>query len=151
MKDLLIGFIIALVLGSICNDWQHSQNSTSQNNEAAPAANIGSEAPLKSADQSNFQAEVLEQSQPVLVDFYTQNCPHCKKMAPMLSQLALQCSGNLKIVQVDIMENPAISHKYDIGGVPSFILFDHGKVLTSFMGEMPKNKLLDNLRAYISI
>lgn len=148
MKDLLICFVIALVLGSIWSGMQQGSDSQGAGGESNQSSE-GPVAPLASTNDSNFQSEVLDQSQPVLVDFYTQSCPHCKRMAPVLGQVAQQYSRTLKIVKMDIMDNPATSHKYDIGGVPAFLLFDKGKVVASFVGEMPKGKLLSLIKPYL--
>ncbi len=70
-------------------------------------------------------------------------------MAPVLEQLAQQYSQSLKVVKMDIMDNPSIAHKYDIGGVPAFMLFDKGRAVTSFVGEMPKAKVLSQIKPYL--
>jgi len=148
MKDILIGFIIALVLGSIWNSMQQSPESGSQSKDGSAVNDLSVQA-IVSVNQSNFQNEVLNQTQPVLVDFYTQSCPHCKKMAPMLGQIAQEYTGSLKVVKMDIMENQEIAHQYNIGGVPAFILFENGKPVESFVGEMSRPRLLSILKPHL--
>src|SRR5262249_26347974 len=132
MKDALIGFIIALVLGSIWNGYQSENQTPSGDSAAAGDAAQGPGIPLASVNDSNFQSEVLDQQQPVLVDFYTQTCSHCKNMAPILGQVAQQYSGTLKVVKMDVMDNPLIAKKYEITGVPAYVLFDKGTPVESF-------------------
>lgn len=148
MKDALIGFIIALVLGSIWNGYQSDNQSASE----SPAANDtaqGPGIPLASVNDANFKSEVLDQQQPVLVEFYTPSCSHCRNMAPILGQVAQQYSGTLKVVKMDVMDNPLIAHKYEINGVPAFVLFDNGNAVESFMGEMSKGKLLSRIKPHL--
>jgi thioredoxin 1 len=149
MKDALIVFIVALVLGSLWNGFQ-AENQTASGDSATGDAVQGTGIPLQSVSDSNFQTEVLDQEQPVLVDFYTQSCSHCKNMAPVLGQVAQQYSGTLKVVKMDVMDNPLIAHKYDISGVPAFILFDRGSAVESFVGEMSKNRLLSRIRPHLT-
>lgn len=148
MKDALVGFIIALVLGSIWNGYQSENQSTSESPAASDAAQ-GTGVPLASVNDSNFKSEVLDQQQPVLVDFYTQSCPHCRNMAPVLGQVAQQYSGTLKVVKMDVMDNPLIAHKYEINGVPAYVLFNNGAPVESFMGEMSKSKLLSKIKPHL--
>jgi thioredoxin 1 len=143
MKDAVICFVLALVLGSIWNGMQ----SGSPGGEGSDSQNMG--APLNPVTDANFQNEVLDQTQPVLVDFYTQSCPHCKTMAPILVQIAQEYSSNLKVVKVDIMDNPQIAHKYEINGVPAFMLFENGKAVESFVGAMPKARFLSIIKPHL--
>lgn len=150
MKDALLGFIVALILGSMWNGFQQDSQASGGDAGAGGDAFQGAGIPLSSVNDSSFQAEVLDQAQPVLVDFYTQNCPHCRNMAPVLGQLAQQYSGTLKVVKVDIMDNPVLANKYDIKGVPAFLLFDKGKPVETVVGETSKAKLLSKIKPYLS-
>ena len=149
MKDVLIGFILALVLGSLWNGIQPPTEEAQQNAQTQ-GVNDANSMPLTIVNDSNFQGEVIDQEQPVLVDFYTQNCPHCRKMAPILSQIAKEYTGSLKVVQVEIMDSPVIAHKYDIAGVPAFLLFDKGKPVESCVGETSKTNLLSVVKPHLT-
>jgi thioredoxin 1 len=165
MKDVLIVFLIALVLGSVINGMQPEGNRAQQaqvaqaqtNEDEAEALGGRSDndasvtaAPLESASDASFSNLVLNQRMPVLVDFYTQSCPHCKNMEPVLARLAGEYPSQLKIVKVDAMSSPSLALKYDVGSVPAFILFDQGKPVTSLVGEMSKPRLLAAIRPYLS-
>ncbi len=78
---------------------------------------------------SNFDQEVLKSPTPVLVDFYATWCPPCKMLAPHLDQLAQEFDGRVKIVKVNIDEEPQLAMQYKIQHVPTLILFDGGKQL----------------------
>src|SRR5262249_49515486 len=109
MKDALVCFIIALVVGSMWNGMQSGSSGPGSEGTGAQQ-NMG--APVDQVTDANFQSEVLDQSQPVLVDFYTQSCPHCRTMAPIVGQVAQEYSGSLKVVKMDIMDNPVVAHRY---------------------------------------
>jgi thioredoxin 1 len=159
MKDILIVFIVALVLGSVVNGMpppaNNSQPAPLQTNNAEPSqgqTDFGSSAapiPLDSANDSNFQNQVINQSLPVLVDFYTQTCPHCKNMEPILGRLAGEYPTRLKIIKVDVMESPSVALKYDVASVPAFVLFDQGKAVASLVGEIPRRQLLAAIEPYL--
>jgi thioredoxin 1 len=150
MKDALLIFVIALVLGSIWNGYQSENQAQGADAGGAGDASQGPGIPLSSVNDTNFKSEVLDQEQPVLVDFYTQSCPHCRNMAPILGQLAQQYSRTLKVVKVDVMENPLVAHKYEVNGVPAFILFDKGAPVESFVGEMSKGRLLSRIKPHLN-
>ena len=167
MKEFLIMFVAALVLGSVVNGMQSPttgsqqaqlmQSQAQDADDSAEPMGAGSlntapvvVAPLESANDSSFQSQVLSQNVPVLVDFYTQTCPHCKNMEPVLGRLASDYSSKLKIVKVDVMESPSVALKYDVGSVPAFVLFDQGKPVTTFVGEMPKRSIVALIKPYLN-
>jgi thioredoxin 1 len=165
MKDILIFFVVALVLGSVINGTPPAGNNgqQAQLSKAAPAEDDAEDAgsqmdlgpavasiPLDSASESNFQNQVLNQNVPVLVDFYTQSCPHCRNMEPVLGRLAGEYSSKLKIVKVDVMESPSVALKYDVSAVPAFVLFDQGKPVASLVGEIPRRRLVATIKPYLS-
>jgi thioredoxin 1 len=164
MKDILIVFVAALVLGSVINGMPQAGNNGQQaqptktvaieddSEEAGSQMDLGpsvASLPLDSASDSNFQNQVLNQNIPVLVDFYTQSCPHCRNMEPVLGRLASEYGSKLKIVKVDVMESPSVALKYDVGSVPAFVLFDQGKPVASLVGEMPRRRLVATIKPYL--
>ncbi len=88
-----------------------------------------------------FQGEVLDSSIPVLVEFYTQSCVHCQNMKPELAKLSQESQGYLRMYKVDSETNRSLAEKYDVSGVPAFVLFKQGKVVNSTAGEMTKDEL----------
>lgn len=89
----------------------------------------------------NFDAEVLQSSTPVLVDFWATWCAPCKAIAPVLSQLADDYADKVKIGKVNVDENPATPGQYGVRGIPTLILFKDGQIIDQLVGAVPKNQL----------
>ena len=89
---------------------------------------------------TNFQSEVLESDQPVLVDFWAAWCGPCRAIAPTIEQLAEQYDGTVKVDKLDIDENPQAPSDFDIHSIPAVVLFKDGKVVESFVGVQPKER-----------
>jgi thioredoxin 1 len=93
---------------------------------------------------ASFEQEVLEASEPVLVDFHAQWCGPCKAMAPALDQVAEEMKGKVKVVKVDVDENPGITSKYGIRAMPTLILFKGGEVTAQHTGAIVQKKKLED-------
>ena len=91
---------------------------------------------------SNFDAEVLRASGPVLVDFWAEWCGPCKMIAPSLEDLAADMAGKLTVAKVNIDENPQTPMKYGGRGIPNLILFSGGEVKEQIIGAVPKAQLV---------
>jgi thioredoxin 1 len=89
----------------------------------------------------DFEAEVLRSPQPVLVDFYATWCPPCKLIAPMLEQLAEEFAGRAKIVKVNVDDAFALAERFQIRGVPTWILFRDGQFVDRMVGALPPQLL----------
>ncbi len=99
----------------------------------------------------SFDQEVLQASEPVLVDFHAVWCGPCKAMAPALDQIAQEMHGKVKVVKVDVDENPGITSTYGIRAMPTLILFKDGKVAAQHTGAIvQKKKLEDWINASVS-
>lgn len=85
---------------------------------------------------STFDAEVLKSSEPVLVDFHAEWCGPCRAMAPALEQVAAEMKGKIKVVKVDVDQNPGITDKYEIRAMPTLMLFNGGKVAAQHVGAL---------------
>jgi thioredoxin 1 len=100
---------------------------------------------------SSFDQEVLKASVPVLVDFHAQWCGPCKAMAPALEQVSQEMQGKIKVVKVDVDENPRVTGTYGIRAMPTLILFKGGKVAAQHTGALvQKKKLEDWINASVS-
>ncbi len=98
-------------------------------------------APAKVSD-ANFDAEVLNSSEPVLVDFFAEWCGPCKAMAPALEEVAKDLEGKVKIAKIDVDENPDITNRYQIQAMPTLIMFKDGEVAARHTGALvQKTKL----------
>ena len=94
-------------------------------------------------DDSNFDKEVTQSAQPVLVDFWAEWCGPCKMVAPFLDELATDMEGRVTVAKVNIDENPQIPRKYGVRGIPTMILFKGGQVAATKIGALPKSKLYE--------
>ncbi len=93
---------------------------------------------------ASFDSEVLKATEPVLVDFHAQWCGPCKAMAPALDQIAQELKGKVKIVKLDVDENPAVTGTYGIRAMPTLILFKGGKVAAQHTGAIVQKKKLED-------
>jgi thioredoxin 1 len=88
-----------------------------------------------------FETEVLNAEQPVLVDYWAEWCGPCKAISPILSQIAEEYADKLKVVKLNIDDNPATPPKYNIRGIPTLMLFRNGAVEAVKVGALSKSQL----------
>jgi len=93
---------------------------------------------------ASFEQEVLKSNEPVLVDFHAQWCGPCKAMAPALDQVAAELKGKVKVVKVDVDENPGVTGAYGIRAMPTLLLFKGGKVAAQHTGAIVQKKKLED-------
>jgi thioredoxin 1 len=89
----------------------------------------------------SFSSDVLESDKPVLVDFWAEWCGPCKMIAPALEEIAEELGEQVRIVKVDIDENPDAPGRYGVRGIPTMILFKNGQVAATQVGAMPKSAI----------
>lgn len=94
-------------------------------------------------NSKNFEKEVLNSSEPVLVDFYADWCGPCKMMAPVVEELAGELQGKAKVGKINIDENQGLAMKYEVMSIPTLIVFKEGKETNRFVGVTDKDKLLN--------
>jgi len=90
---------------------------------------------------ATFDTEVLKSAEPVVVDFWAEWCGPCKMIAPALEEIAGTLSGKVKIVKLNVDENPATASKYGIMSIPTLMLFKNGELASRQVGAAPKAKL----------
>jgi thioredoxin 1 len=95
-------------------------------------------------NDTNFQAEVLEADKPVLVDFWAPWCGPCRIVAPHLEELAGE-REDLRIVKLNVDENPQVSATYNVMSIPTLLLFKHGQVAHQIFGALPKSRLVQEI------
>ncbi|PZP55073.1 MAG: thioredoxin [Micavibrio aeruginosavorus] len=93
-------------------------------------------------DQS-FESEVLQADGPVVVDFWAEWCGPCKVMSPLVDQLADELGEKVKVVKINIDENPNAPTKYGVRGIPTFMVFKGGQLVDTKVGSMSKTQLSD--------
>ena len=90
---------------------------------------------------NNFQAEVIEADVPVLVDFWAPWCGPCRRVSPVVEEIAGERGESLKVVKLNIDDNQQTAVKYGVMSIPTLILFKHGEVAKTVIGAYPKKKL----------
>jgi len=92
--------------------------------------------------EDTFQVEVLDSSDPVLVDFSAVWCGPCKMLDPIVKQLAGEWNGKVKVVKIDADQNPNILMQYSVLGIPTLLFFKGGEIKERITGYLPKDKLV---------
>jgi thioredoxin 1 len=100
---------------------------------------------VASVTDATFASEVLGSDIPVLVDFTADWCPPCRMIAPVLSSVAGEQQGKLKVVSLDVDSNPETQAAYGVLSMPTLIVFQGGEPVKSLVGARPKRKLLQEL------
>jgi thioredoxin 1 len=93
---------------------------------------------------ASFEAEVIKSAEPVVVDFFAEWCGPCKAMAPALEQVSKEMAGKVKVVKIDVDQNPEITQKYRIQAMPTLMLFKDGKVAAQQVGALVQKKKLED-------
>ena len=106
---------------------------------------------IQSITGDMFQAEVIDQSQPVLVDFSAVWCGPCKMLKPVVDELADEWGESVKVVELDVDYAPEIAIKYQIMGVPTLMLFVNGEVKARITGFQPKDRIASKLTPHLAI
>ena len=93
----------------------------------------------------NFEKEVLNSEQPVLVDFYADWCGPCKMMAPIVEELANDLQGKAKVGKINVDENQDLAMEYGIMSIPTLMIFKQGKEVKRLLGVRSKSEILSEL------
>lgn len=165
LKEILIAFLACLVLGAIINGLpqqpatapQSSSPAVETTPQTAPQTTMPQDPspgpavkPLESSD-ANFEKDVLHAQVPVLVDFGASSCEPCKAMAPVMSKLAQEYQGRLKIVTIDTDANPELTQKYKIQFLPTFVMFNSGQKVNAYSGQLPQEMLANVIDKQLGI
>lgn len=97
---------------------------------------------ITQVSDATFDDEVLKSSLPVLMDFWAPWCGPCRAIAPIVDQLATEYAGKLKIVKMNVDDNPRTPANYGVRGIPNLILFKNGQVQQQIVGAVPKAHLV---------
>lgn len=90
---------------------------------------------------STFESLVLNSEMPALVDFWASWCAPCRAIAPIVDEMAQEYAGRLRVVKVNVDDNPATPGKFGVRGIPTLILFKGGKIVDQLVGAVPKTQI----------
>ena len=93
---------------------------------------------------ATFDSEVIKSAEPVVVDFFAEWCGPCKAMAPALEQVAQEMAGKVKVVKIDVDQNPDTTQKYRIQAMPTLLLFKDGKLAATQVGALVQKSRLED-------
>ncbi len=104
---------------------------------------------LQYVDDSNFREVIDASVVPVLVDFYADWCPPCRRLTPLLEKLSEELDGQLKIVKLDV-DNTSLASQFGVMNIPTMILFKNGQEVNRLIGNQSKARLMKELTPHIS-
>ena len=95
---------------------------------------------------ANFESEIINSEIPSMVDFWAEWCGPCKKVGPVVEELAAEYEGKIKIAKMDVDSNRQTPAKFGIRNIPTLILFKGGEVVNTIVGAQPKTSIEDELK-----
>lgn len=101
--------------------------------------------PANSVTQETFEREVLASEQPVIVDFWAPWCGPCRAVAPVLDQIAAERPSEVKVVKVNVDEEPELAARFGIASIPTIVLFEEGSPVAGAVGARSKTQLEESL------
>ena len=106
--------------------------------------------PTDKSDDKNFEIDVLNSEKPVLVDFWAEWCGPCKTIGPALEEISEEMKDKIKVVKINIDDNPTTPQNFNVRGIPTLLIFNKGKVIAEKVGALPKSMLSEWIKETIS-
>ena len=104
---------------------------------------------MKAVTDTSFEADVLKNDKPVLVDFWAEWCGPCKAIAPILDEIATEHGDRVRIAKLNVDDNPDIARRFDVMSIPTLIVFQDGQPVHRFQGASGKAGLLEQLSDFL--
>ncbi|HLE15371.1 MAG TPA: thioredoxin [Anaerolineales bacterium] len=117
----------------------------------APAASAGGDAHPWTVTDATFDQEVLRSSQPVMVDFWAPWCGPCRMVEPILEKFAREFAGRLRIAKVNVDENPQLSERFGVTGIPTMLVVKNGQIVDRWTGALPEPAMRSRLSPILAI
>ncbi len=103
----------------------------------------------KNVTDASFEADVLKNSKPVVVDYWAEWCGPCRQVSPVLEEIASEHAEKIDVVKLNVDQNPVTSQRYGILNIPTLSVFKDGEVVKEIVGARPKSALLRELADFI--
>lgn len=104
----------------------------------------------KSVTTATFQADVLDNPKPVMVDFWAEWCGPCRMVSPILDEIATEYAHKIDIVKVNVDEEPELAMKYGVTGIPMMAVFQGGTIAKQMVGARPKTAIVEDLAPFLA-
>jgi thioredoxin 1 len=101
--------------------------------------------PTIEINEANFERDVIQSKEPVLVDFWAEWCGPCKMLGPLLDEIATEQSGRVKVAKVNVDTNPTLAARFGIQSIPTLLYFAGGEVKDQTIGAVPKRTIISKL------
>jgi len=116
------------------------------NRDGREVLNVGA---TRAVTEETFEAEVLQASKPVVVDYWAEWCGPCRQVGPVLEEIATEHGDKIDVVKLNVDDNPEVAQRYGILNIPTLSIFQGGRVVKEIVGARPKSALLEELAEFI--